>query len=193
MSAVDDKSLALQASRGDRVAIDRLIERHLPGLRAYLRLRAGDLLLAQESSADLAQSVCREILENLDRFQYDGREGFRRWLYRTAQRKIADRYEYYRAQKRDVRRRRDASLDCEILETYSSFYTPSRQAAAREELERVERAFAELPEEQREVILLAKIVGLSRREIGEEMGRSEGAVRVLLSRGLANLAAKLAP
>ena len=61
----------------------------------------------------------------------------------------------------------------------------------REDLERIERAFAELPEDYREVILLSRLVGLSHREIAEDWGRKEGAIRVLLHRALARLSVLL--
>lgn len=64
---------------------------------------------------------------------------------------------------------------------------------AREECEQLESAFERLPGEYREVLLLARIVGLSRAEIGERMGRSEGAARALLFRAQARLASLLAP
>jgi RNA polymerase sigma-70 factor (ECF subfamily) len=59
---------------------------------------------------------------------------------------------------------------------------------AKEAVERIEAALDALPEDYREVITLAKLVGLSRAEIGEVMGRSEGAVRTLLFRAQARLA-----
>ena len=48
-----------------------------------------------------------------------------------------------------------------------------------------------MPEEYREVITLAHLVGLSRAEIALQMGKSEGAVRVLLHRALARMSAIL--
>ena len=62
------------------------------------------------------------------------------------------------------------------------------RAMVREEVERVERAFEKLSEEQREVITLAHVAGQSRAEIADQMGRSEGALRVLLHRSLVRLA-----
>ena len=59
---------------------------------------------------------------------------------------------------------------------------------AGEQAERIERAFQGLPPDYREVILLSRIVGLSRAEAAREMGRSESAVRNLLHRALAQLA-----
>jgi RNA polymerase sigma-70 factor (ECF subfamily) len=77
--------------------------------------------------------------------------------------------------------------DVILLDCYRSFSTPSGAAIAREEVERIEAAFEDLSEEHREVITLAHVVGLSRAEIAERMGRSEGAVRVLLHRALAKV------
>ncbi|MCA8969971.1 MAG: sigma-70 family RNA polymerase sigma factor [Planctomycetes bacterium] len=185
-----EEALVRGATHGDAVAVQELLVRYLPGLRGYLRLRAGPLLLDRESCSDIAQSVCREILENLERFRYDGSVGFRRWLYTTARRKIADRYEYYRAKKRDIARDGDGGDD-RHLHSYADFFTPSQQAEAREELDRVEGAFAQLSEEHQQVILLTKVLGLSRAEAAEEMGRSEGALRALLFRALATLSEML--
>lgn len=56
----------------------------------------------------------------------------------------------------------------------------------------MERAIAALPEAQQEVVVLARIAGLSRRAIAAELGRSEEAVRMLLHRGLAKVADVLA-
>ena len=66
--------------------------------------------------------------------------------------------------------------------------TPSRNVVVREELARIEAAFDQLPDEYREVITLARIVGLSHGEIGIRSGRNETAVRKLLSRARARRA-----
>ena len=51
-------------------------------------------------------------------------------------------------------------------------------------MQRLERAFAQLSDEHREVITLAKLVGLPHRDIAARMGRTEAASRVLLHRAL---------
>jgi RNA polymerase sigma-70 factor, ECF subfamily len=197
----ESKDLIDRASRGDGAAVDTLLSQNLAGLEAYVRLRAGRLIRSRESASDLVQSVCREVLQNIDRYQYRGEAQFRQWLYTTAMRKIANRADYYQADKRDPRREtplaRDGdsrtSPDPALLAAYRNVATPSRLVAAREELAQLEAAFALLSEEKREVILLAKIVGLSRQEIADQTGRSEPAVRTLLSRALAELAEHLEP
>jgi RNA polymerase sigma-70 factor (ECF subfamily) len=191
----DIGKLAEAAARGDRAAVDALLGRYLPELRAFVRLRAGAMVRARESSSDLVQSVCREVLQHIDRFQFPSEPAFKQWLYTTALRKILNRQEYYLAQKRDALRESPAdserSSDERMLQAYRSFSTPSRQAMLREEMERIEKAFESLPEEYREVITLAHIVGLSRSEIAAQMGKSEGNVRVLLHRALAKVSSLL--
>ena len=104
MDTTESRPLVLRAQSGDASALDALLAQHLPGLRAYIRLRCGPALRARESASDIAQSACRDVLENLDRFQWNGEAGFKAWLYTTALRKIADRAEYWGAQKRDAKR-----------------------------------------------------------------------------------------
>lgn len=185
MDEPDAETIAA-ATRGDQAAVSELLERYLPGLRAFVRLRAGDVVHGREEHSDIVQSVCRDVLENLDRCRYGGDEGFRRWLYRTALRKIADRHEHYHAKKRDVQR--EGSFGSHPSAARSPTPTPSEHAIASEKLARIERALASMPPDYREVIVLARYVGLSHREIAAEMGRSELAVRTLLSRALARLA-----
>jgi RNA polymerase sigma-70 factor (ECF subfamily) len=193
----DDRRLVEQAGEGQPAAVDELLARHLPGLRAYIRLRAGPAVRARESASDLAQSVCREVLENLHRFRYGGEVGFRHWLYATALRRIQKRHAFWHAQKRDVAREVPQPLSASapdaagLLACYRSFSTPSGKLMAREEIDRIEAAFDRLTEDQREVITLARLVGLGHAEIARRLGRSEGATRVLLHRALARLASLL--
>jgi RNA polymerase sigma-70 factor, ECF subfamily len=192
----ETEKLALAAANGDQQAVEVLLERHLPGLRAFVRLRAGEELRQKESSSDLVQSVCREVLQHIDRFQYPSEAAFRQWLYTTAMRKIMNRAEYWRTEKRGGGRNEampSTEDDAQLMRTYKTFSSPSKQVMLKEELERIERAFQLLPDEYREVITLAHIVGLSRAEIAVQMGKSEGAVRVLLHRALAKVSELLEP
>ena len=148
----------------------------------------------RESASDLTQSVCRDLLEHAGRFQYPDSEAFRRWMFTTAVRKLRDRQDYYRAARRDWIREEvpaDTEHHQSLLERYSKCVTPSQNAVALEELALVERALELLPEDYREVITLARIAGLSHATIALEMGRGEGAVRMLLQRALARLAVEV--
>jgi len=193
--ASECEELVGRASRGDGSAVEELLARNLPSLRAYVRFKAGRLVQARESVSDLVQSVCREVLEQLDDFQYRGEAEFRSWLFRHAYHKVVDRGRFHRAAKRDGAREvefsESAEQDDEELEYAMSLLTPSRNAIAREKLERFEAAFAELPEDYREAILMQRIAGLPYSEIAREMGKSEGAVRNLVYRGLARVTLRM--
>jgi RNA polymerase sigma-70 factor (ECF subfamily) len=181
--------LVQRATVGDRAALDALFERHLPGLLAFVRLRAGAKLRERESSLDVVQSACREVLADLREGVQLDEPHFRQWLFTAAERKLVDRARYHGRAKRDDG---DARLLADETSLFAqgcaSFTTPSGAAQAREELERLQRAFAALPDDYREVIALARIVGLSHADIAAQLGRNEGAVRVLLHRALARLA-----
>lgn len=135
------------------------------------------------------------MLEQLDRFQGNGEAGFRAWLYATALRKIADRAEHWNAQKRDPAR--EVALDDErgsdpgLAAAYSSVSSPSLHAAGREALDRLELAMDTLSDEQREVIVLSRIAGLSHAELAERLGCSEPTARQRVFRSLATLAQRM--
>lgn len=191
----EPERLIRAARAGDAGAREELLARHLHALTAFVRLRLGDALRARETSQDLVQSVCREVLADIATLDVRGAAGFKRWLFLRAENKIRDRARFWRRDKRDPRRERplDAPRNGagEIYAQLQSLRTPSRQLASREEVERLEAAFAELSPDHREVILLARVMGLSHADVAREMGRSTVATRTLLSRALALLATKL--
>lgn len=181
----------------DSLAVGELLQRHLPGLVAFIRLRAGPLVRARESAADLAQSVCREALEDPGRFRHGGEAGFKSWLYATALRRIQNRHDYWKAGKRDAARdvplapHPDASGQQDLLACYRTLSTPSRKLMLAEEIARIESAFDQLDEADREIILLARVAGLPHDEIARRLGKTAGATRVRLHRALARLAMQL--
>lgn len=172
-----------------------MLEQNLPRLLAFVRLRGPPLILQHESCGDVVQSVCREVLENLDGIEYRGDAGFRSWLFTAALRKINQRTRHLTRKKRDVRRnvrlRQTGSgsnngLDLEGL--YSEALSPVLGAVASETLERFESAFAELSEDDQEIFILSRIMGFSHAEIAERTpGDTSGAVRTRLHRALARL------
>jgi RNA polymerase sigma-70 factor (ECF subfamily) len=173
---------------GARVA--ELLPRHLPVLRAYVRRRAGALLRRRESGSDLVQSACRELLTRSADFEGD-ETAFRRWLFRTAERKLVDRARHWRAERRDPAREAGVATELQAGPASGCTRTPSREAELAEDVLRLERALARLSPDHRDVVRLARLEGLPHREVGHRMGRSEGAVRALLFRALAEVALEM--
>lgn len=189
--ATDTGALVEGVTRGDRGAVDALLARFLPDLQAYVRRHAGGPVAARESSADLVQSVCRELLERLEdrRFQYRGEAEFRKWMYGAALMKISNRARFWRAEKRDAGRERPPAADSTSPpEPFEAETTPSVHAQLNEELDRLRGALEQLPERHREILTLAQVDGLSHAAIAERLGITESHSRVLLSRALARLA-----
>ena len=191
----DTASLVTDASRGDDRAIERLLQRYLPELQGFVRLRAGAALRDREDVADIAQSVCREVLQDVGRVTYDSEAAFKHWLYTAALRVIRNRAKFWRREKRDVDRERRAGSQAgaiadhdDLLRCYRGVATPSMRLQSVEEIRRIERAFDRLTEDHREVITLSRMLGLSHAEVAERMGRTEQATRALLHRALGTLA-----
>jgi RNA polymerase sigma-70 factor (ECF subfamily) len=183
------------ARAGEARALETLFARNLPPLVAFIRSRAGRALTARESALDLAQSVYREVLQDAGNIELRDEVAFRNWLFMAATRKVLDRARFLQRQRRDVAREEalptaGAEADA-ALAGYASICTPSRHAAAREELARVEQAVQSLPEDQRDAVAMSRLMGLSYPQIAEQMGRSEASVRGLVARGLAALADQL--
>jgi RNA polymerase sigma-70 factor (ECF subfamily) len=180
-----DVQLYERAATGDCASLDELLARHLPQLHAYVHVRLGDLRV-RESSMDVVQSVCRALLGERDRFDFRGEDRFRAWLFTAALNKIRDKYRFHRGAGRDVRRELTDS-DHEQL-VASALISPSQDAMVAERAHTVGEALAALSESHREVITLARIVGLPHRVVAEVMGRTEEAVRQLLGRAIVQFA-----
>lgn len=182
-----ERGLIERAQRGDREAQDALFQQHLPGVHAWVRLKCSDLVRQRESSLDIVQSVFRQVLMDLPKFEYRGPNGFRNWLLTYAENKLRNREQFHRAERRSPAHETDASLS----HFYASICTPSQLFSAKEQVERFERAFAELTPKDQELVLLAKFEQLSHVAIGERVGLTEAASKKALSRALVRLASRL--
>lgn len=165
---------------------DRLHEVLTPELdkiRALVRRRAGAVTRTRETSNDLVQSICREVLQGRDRLRYPEHDGVRKWIYKTAVRKLINRERFHLAHKRSPR---GSCANVESVQVAN--HSPSQVAIAHET---IERAFQELPIDYHDALVMSKILGLPHNEIAELLGRSESAIHSLVSRALARLACSL--
>jgi RNA polymerase sigma-70 factor (ECF subfamily) len=182
------QSSILSATRGDPAAIEDVLRAYLPRLQRFVHLRLGAQLRAREDTLDIVQSTVRELLEQED-FQWRGEVEFRAWLFQAALNKIREKGRYHGAGKRAMDREVGvAPQDLPALgDAIHDLATPSRAAIAKEELQRLESAFGSLTEPQREVLTLARVVGLPHAVIAERLGKTETAVRQLLVRAMVAL------
>jgi len=172
--------------------IEDLLERHLPSLRAYMRRNLDAGLADRESTSDLVQSVCREVLQSRGKFQFRGDAAFQRWLLQVALHKLMDRRRFWRARKREglkVEGQPDSlswSQD-ELGRLAVALGSPSAEVMLREDLQRLEGALEQLSEFDREVIRLVRLQGLSHAEFAGRMGCTEPQSRKRLFEALARL------
>ncbi|MEO6596396.1 MAG: sigma-70 family RNA polymerase sigma factor [Planctomycetota bacterium] len=179
----DDVRLYDRATEGDRDALDELLQRYLPQLHAFVHARLGSELRARESSLDVVQSVCRELLGERDRFEFRGEDRFRAWLFTSALNKVRERHRHLHRDKRDVARE-EGPIDTDSFAAVAHLLTPSQDAIGNESSVAMRNALGALTEDHREVITLAKLVRLPHRTIAEVMNRTEEATRKLLARAM---------
>ncbi len=187
------RDLLHAAQKGDREAQEALLELHLPRLRAFVRLRADPALRAKESSTDILQSTCREVLQHLDQVEYRNEAALRGWLHTVTLNKVREKRRYHFAEKRRPDCEVQGARDSQLGDAYSCLCSPSNAMIHNELVERVELAFDELSPDHREVISLSRIAELPPKEVAERMKRSPDGVRKLLARALVKLSALLEP
>lgn len=163
----------------------------LPVLTRFVRRRMGPELSARESSSDIVQSTCRELLRSASNFEDRGEASFQSWVRSAAEHKLRNRARHWRAQRRQGS---GATEDLDAVEVSAPESSrPSGDAQVREEVERLQLAFAKLSPEHRQVLQRSQIDGANHSEIAAELGKSADAVRKLLSRAMAALSAELDP
>lgn len=190
-AAVDtrDSESFEQARRGDHHALERLVESYLPQLHAFVRVRLGGRVRARESSMDIVQSACRELLADPSCRNFRSEERFRGWLFTTALNKLREKFRFHGRERRHPDREHE--IDADDLLPAADLLTPSVDAIGRETALALDDAMQALSEEHREVITMARIAQLPHAVIAELLGRSEEAVRQLLVRALRRLAGEL--
>jgi RNA polymerase sigma-70 factor (ECF subfamily) len=169
---------AVRAAQRDRSAFGVLYRRYLEPVYGYAFYALGDHHDAEDATARTFLQALRAI------HRFEERDAsFRAWLFTIAHRTVLNAL-------RGRRRRSAAPLDA-APDPPATDADPAGLVARAEEVRRVRGALASLPEERRTAVLLRFVDGLSAREIGAVLGRSEGAVRVLLHRAMREMAERL--
>lgn len=179
-----------QAAHGDGPALEALLVRYLPQMHAFVHARLGPGLRPRESSLDVVQSVCRQLLASRPAFEFRGEERFRAWLFTAALNKLREKHRRMRDAKRDVARE-ERAFDRETVIAVAHQLTPSQEAMGNETAVAITDALGALTEEHREVITLARFARLPHDVIAEAIGRTEAATRQFLGRALLALAREL--
>ena len=171
LTSLNDERLLIQAAQSDPSRFAELYESNFNRVYAFVARRVKDREEAQDVTAD----VFHQALRNLGGFQWRG-VPFAAWLLRIAANALADRWQ--RAARNVEVPAEDGQIENEagMAETAEV----ERRAMLFQLVER-------LPNDQRTVVVRRFVEQKSIREIAQELGRSEGAVKQLQFRALETL------
>jgi len=199
IAMTDSKNdLVDKVRKGDREALAALIECQRPQLRAYIDKNMSATLRQKVDPDDVLQEVVISCLNALDDVDLNDRDPFS-WMCQVAQRRIMDAgRKYVGAQKRAAAREtplqaRDGSDEhgglIDLL--VASITTPSKAFSRGQREIKLLAAMEQLDATARDALRLRYVEGLPTKQIAEQIGKSDGAIRVLLTRSLKKLAVLL--
>lgn len=171
---LNDEDALARAAGGDKEAFGVLYDRYLGRIYNYIYYRTGN----QHDAEDLTARVFTRAMNHISNYQDRG-VPISAWLYRIAHNLVANWH-------RDNSRRQEVGLD----ETYQM---PAKQELPEAVLLRTEQEdfllnlVSGLPEDRQQLLILKFVDHLSNSEIGEIMGRTEGAIKSLYHRTLLSL------
>jgi RNA polymerase sigma factor (sigma-70 family) len=169
----DFDSVLHAAQSGAPWALARIYEAFSPAVLGYLRLqRCAD-------PEDLTNEVFLGVLRRVPSFSGD-EDDFRSWIFTIAHSRLID-------ERRRNGRRPQIVDDGQAVVNDRTGGDVERDALERLSSQRVQALCEELVPDQRDVLLLRLMAGLTIESVAEALGKSEGAVKALQRRGLANL------
>ncbi len=168
-----ERRLVLRACNGDASAFGHLYELCVDRIYRYIYFRVSD----DDAAEDLTSKVFLKAWEHLPRFQSGG-SPFIAWLYTIAHNTVID---YYRVNKPSEQ------LD-QAEYVPASDPLPEAQYEQSAAARSLRRALEQLTKEQRQVVTMKLIDGLTTDQIAARMRKTPGAVRALQMRALHSLA-----
>ena len=175
------------------------LERFREHLLLLARNRLSRGLQATLDPSGLVQDTFLEAWKSRESFRGTGEAALRAWLRKILSSKVSNAVRDNRRRKRGGGR--TVSLDGLALDSalvapggfVSPGPSPSSVAHARDAAARVDAHLARLPAAQRKAVVLRYRQGLSIAEIASRLGKTEGAVSLLIHRGLGSLRGCLRP
>lgn len=200
MEETDDSALIQKIRQRDSNALAVYIEQNRLGLTGFLRSITGARLLNVVEIDDLFQDVSTSALQGLATAPFDEYEPLQ-WIQQIARRRVVDAHRFhFDAKRRDAGRQQSihapagAAPDAMSLEQLlvASMTTPSAAMSQDNRISRMHGAISKLSDEQQAAIKMRYVEGLPTKQIAEKIGKSDVALRVLLSRSMRELEKLLA-
>ena len=182
---VREAALVQRCAAGDEAAFAELVAEHQ---RMVVQL-AMNLLGDRDEALDLSQDVFIRVFRTIGQFR--GQSALRTWIYRIAINQARNRHRFWRRRHRADQ----VSIDAHIA-THGDFRCgaengPDRILAQKELAVRLKTALDALPFDQRSVVVLREVDGLSYDEIAFSLGVAVGTVKSRLTRARQTLRAGL--
>lgn len=166
------RRLVGRAKKGDRLAYKELVERYQKRVFGILF----GMLHSREDAMELTQDVFIKVYQRIKEFEE--KSSFYTWVYRIAFNLAID---FRRREWKKVHTEYDDSVGTEESGGDDSLFqrereNPEQAMQSRELGETIRRALETLPDEQKQVLLLREVEGLSYQEMSETMGCSIGTI-----------------
>ena len=191
MSGTPDMKMARQAAlerarQGDTQALGELFESFRPYVRVIVRASRDKRLQGRIDDSDLIQEAFLEAHRSFADFRGSCVAELMVWLRRIVVRTSYNtRRHFIQTGKRDLAREQGVDEIAELPADSGS--SPSAVASRHEEAARMAEALAQLPEEMQQVLLARHVDDLPHATIADQLGRTEGATRMLYLRALRRL------
>jgi len=182
-----DAALMLRVKRGDTAAFTELVEKYK---QPVMNLAYRTLHDATEAE-DLAQNVFVQVFKSAGRYQSTAK--FSTWLFTIARNLCLNeirRRSRHPAESLDAPHPEQEDQPLQQFEDKKTFSPPDSLLQG-ELAQNIDRALADLPENQRSAILLCRQEDLSYEEIAEILGCSVSATKSLIHRGRETLKERL--
>ena len=180
LERLTDQEALKRARDGDQEAFGVLYQRYVQRIYNYIYYRVGNV----QEAEDLTGRVFLRAWQHIGKYEERGLP-FTAYLYRIAHNLVANWH-------RDQSRRKEIPLDDTAWHiTSSPTQHPESQVLEREREEQLLAIIRKLPPERQELLILKFVERLSNAEIGQIMGRTEGAIKSLYHRTLVALRAEL--
>lgn len=166
-----DESELVALAKTDQLAFGELYERYVKRIYNYIYYRTSN----QHDAEDLTSRVFQRAMNHIPKYEDRG-VPFSAWLYRIAHNLVVNYH-------RDRKRRQIVPIDDFVI-TALKGEAPENVTQRREQEDELLQAIRNLPEERQQLLMLKFIERLSNAEIGDVMGRSEGAIKSLYHRTL---------
>ena len=192
-SQFSDEQLINSIRDGDSKSVAIYLQRCRVPLLSFIVKNMSDALRRKIEADDIFQEIGSYAVQNVGEIDFAQHDPFG-WFCEIARRRIVDAQRKFTAQKRNVQKEvgifgRGSSNDQTGLVNLlvASITSPSAAFSRQQKEFRLLAAMGKLSDEQQEVLKLRYGQGMASKEIASQIGKSDGATRVLITRSLKKL------